>query len=74
MGILDNFIPKVDDWFYPQDETGRVLKIIEVEGEIQDGPFIGRSITADDGVSYDCFWSPRNQRFQYFPDDQHSDA
>jgi hypothetical protein len=68
MSAPSNIVPKINAEFYPQDNSGRVLMIKEVGDLIQTGDHIGRAILASDDVWYDCFYSDKNMRFQYFPD------
>lgn len=65
-------LPKKGDMFFTGFESDypgnpdEVIKVEEVEGRIDDGNGnIGRSITASDGIGYDCFWSKKHQIFVY---------
>jgi hypothetical protein len=69
-------VPKVGDQYFTGFENdieisdGEYLTIAEVEGVIEyenkKGKVIeGRSITASDGIGYDCFWSEKHQIFVY---------
>lgn len=69
-----NHTPKVGDKFInewgSEGEMGitEVMGIIKVGDKVEDGIYKGRSILASDNVWYDCFWSDKNKRFQYFHD------
>jgi hypothetical protein len=67
-GPCTNRVPAVGDLF-TDEWNNRLLHVASVHSTIVKGPFIGRMIGADDGVGYDCFWSHKNQRFQYHTDE-----
>jgi len=68
VNMPENRIPEVGDLFY--FENDKTLKIIEVGSEIEEGSYIGRGVLLEDDIWYDCFWSDKNQRFEYFVDDE----
>ena len=71
--------PEFGDEFFPvfecdfEDEPCgdiQMLRIQEVDEEIEDGfGRTGFSITAEDWIGYDCFWSEKLQKWVYGLDD-----